>query len=221
MELDDLKPAWQRLEQELETQKRITARLMAEQTSSRLQASLKPLLNWQSFQIVAGIVLATLGAQVWLAHRHDTLTFVSGLIVHAYAIALIIGGARTVQLLLDIDYAAPVVTLQKRIAKLDKSYVRSGWILGLPWWLLWIPFGIVLLSKIGVDLSGVPIGAWLPANIVVGLLGMLLTVAAFHWAKRSTKPGTGRRLERMVSGASIDNAKRLLAGVEEFERDAG
>ena len=220
MELDDLKPAWQRLEQELEAQKRITARLLAERTSSRLEAALKPLLTWQTFQIFAGIVLATLGAQVWLAHRDETLLFVSGLVVHAYAIALIIGGARIVQLLLEVDYAAPVVTLQKRIARLDRSYVRSGWILGLPWWLLWIPFALVLLERFGIDVSFVPASAWLPGSVIVCSLGMLLTVAAFRWAKRSSKPGARERLQRMVSGASIDNARRLLADVEQFERDA-
>jgi hypothetical protein len=219
MELDDLKPAWQRLEQDLELQKRITERLLSEQRSTRVEASLKPLLVWQVLQIIAGIALAMVAAQAWLTHRAGTLQFVSGLVVHVYAVALIIGGARIVQLLLDIDYAAPVVELQRRIAQLERSYITSGWILGLPWWLLWIPVSLVLLEQVGIDVSSVPPSAWLPANVIICSVGMLLTVVGYQWARRSTKPGVAKRLERMVSAASIVRAKQALADIERFERN--
>lgn len=220
MELDELKPAWQRLEHELSEQKRITSALLAERASSRVESALRPLFNWQVFQIIAGFVLASLGARFWLPRLDQTLLMVSGIIVHAYGIALIINGIYVVMRLREIDYSAPVTTLQKRIARLERSYVLSGWILGLPWWLLWIPVSLVLLTLAGIDLSRVPPGSWLPANIVIGLAGMVLTVVVYRWARRSSRPGVRERLERMVSGASIDRAKRLLVDVERFEGNA-
>lgn len=221
MELDDLKPAWQRMERELRAQRRITLTLLAERASSRVEASLKPLFNWQVFQIIVGIGLAGLGAQFWLPRMDQTLLLVSGIIVHVYGVALIINGINVVMRIKEIDYGAPVTTLQKRVARLERGYVLSGWILGLPWWLLWIPVALILLTLAGIDVSSAPAENWLPANIVVGVLGMVLTVVGFHWARRSSRPGVRARVERMASGASIDKAKRLLADIERFEQDAG
>jgi len=220
MELDDLKQTWQRMEQELASQRRITARLLAQSTSSDIESSLKPLLNWQVFQIIAGIVLAGLAAQLWIPRMDQTLLLVSGVIVHIYGIALIINGIRVVLRLKEIDYGAPITTLQKRIARLERSYVVSGWILGLPWWLLWIPMSLLVMALAGMDLSGIATQTWLPVNILFGVVGMVLTTAGYHWARRSSRPGLSERLDRMVSGASIDNAKRLLADIDQFERGA-
>ena len=220
MELDDLKPAWQRLESELRAQQRMTAALLTERATSRVEDSLRPLFNWQVIQIVIGIGLAALAGQFWVPRMDQTLMLVSGVIVHVYALGLIVAGIRVVTLIKDIDYGAPVMSLQKRIARLERSYVRAGWILGLPWWLLWIPMALMFLTMAGIDLSRVPAENWLPANIVVGIVGMILTVAGFQWARRTSRPGVQARIARMVSGASIDRAKRLLADIERFEREA-
>ena len=220
MELDDLKQTWQRMEHELKKQRRISSELLVERLSSRVEASLRPLFNWQILQIVVGIGLAGLGAQFWIPRMDHTLLLVAGIIVHAYGVALIINGIRVLLRIREIDYGAPVTTLQKRIARLERSYVLSGWILGLPWWLLWIPLALVSMTLAGVDISRVSPESWLPANIVFGVIGMLLTVVGFHWARRSSRPGLRARVERMASGASIDKAKRLLADVERFEREA-
>jgi len=220
MELDDLRETWQRMERELQSQKRISTDLLAERFSSRIEASLKPLFNWQILQIIIGIGLAALAGQFWVPRMDQTLLLVAGIIVHIYGVALIINGIRILMRLKEIDYGASVTTLQKRIARLERSYIQSGWILGLPWWLLWIPMALVLLTLAGIDLSRIPPENWLPANIAVGVIGMLLTVVGFHWARRSKRPGMRARVDRMVSGASIDGAKRLLVDVERFERDA-
>ncbi len=220
MELDDLKPALAKLERELQLQRKMTTALVAERAVSRVRDSLAPLFNWQVFQIVAGLVLVVLAGPFWVERMDQTLSLVSGISLHIYGIAMIVNGIRVVMRLREIDYAAPVITLQKRIASLERSYVLSGWILGLPWWLLWIPVGVVIASFLGIDISRVPAEQWLPINIVVGIVGMLLTVAAFHWVQRSGSPDVRSRVQRMVSGASISNAKRLVGDIERFESDA-
>lgn len=220
MELDDLKADWQRMQRELATQQRIPAKLLAEQTNARIQNSLKPLFSWQVFQVIVGIALAGFSAQFWLPRVDQTLLLVSGIVIHIYAIALIINGIHVMLRLKEIDYSAPVTTLQKRVGRLERSYVLSGWILGLPWWLLWIPVALMLLTLVGIDVSGVPAANWLPANIIIGIIGMVLTVVGFHWARRSSRPGVRANVERMVSGASIDKAKHLMADIERFEQDA-
>mgnify|MGYP001823265793 CR=1 FL=1 len=220
MELNELKQAWQNMEQELQAQKRISAKLLAERTSSGLEASLRPLFRWQVVQIVIGVCLSALAGQFWVARADQTSLLVAGIIVHIYAIALIINGARVLMRFKEIDLSASVTTLQRRVARLEQTYVRSGWILGLPWWVLWIPVALMLLEMIGIDISRVPASSWMPGSIAFGILGMLLTVIGFQWARRSTRPGVRERVERMASGVNIDKAKRLLADVERFEQES-
>lgn len=219
MELNELKQAWQSMEQELQAQKRISAKLLAERTSSGLEASLRPLFRWQVVQIVIGVCLSALAGQFWVARADQTSLLVAGIIVHIYAIALIINGARVLMRFKEIDFSAPVTTLQRRVARLERTYVRSGWILGLPWWVLWIPVSLMLLELIGIDISRAPASSWMPGSIAFGVLGMLLTVIGFQWARRSTRPGVRERVERMASGVNIDKAKRLLADVERLEQE--
>lgn len=218
MELDDLKSTWQQLEHELEAQRRITTALVAEGNSRRLERHLRTLFTWQVVQIVVGVLLAAIGGQFWVPRMDEPILFVSGLIVHAYGIALIINGCRVVLRYRQIDFGAPVTALQKSIAQLEHSYVISGWILGLPWWLLWIPIAIVAMTLFGVDVLRGDAAGWLTANIVGGLIGMGLTVVAYFWAKRSTRPGVRARLARLVRGASLQRARELLADIEAFER---
>lgn len=219
MELDELKVAWQRMDADLRTQRRVTSTLVAERTASRLQSSLKPLLNWQVVQIVAGVLVAMLGGSVWTTNLDAMPLLVSGSIVHLYGIALIVNGARVVLRLRQIDYGAPVVRLQSDVTRLERSYITSGWILALPWWLLWIPFTLVVMAAAGVDVAQSIAGSWILANVVFGVAGMAATVAVFVWARRSNRPGLRERLGRMASAVSIDRAKRALAEIERFERE--
>ena len=216
MELDELKSAWQSVVQEQQTLKHVTATLVAERNRSRLERVLTPLFKWQVAQIVMGVVLAGVGGQFWIPRMDEPVLFASGLIVHAYGIALIINGLRVVLRYREIDFSAPVIALQRSVARLERSYVISGWILGLPWWLLWIPMAIVLMTLIGVDVWRGEASGWLTVNIVVGLIGMGITVAAYFWARRSTRPGVQKRLGRLVRGASLDQAQALLAEVDAF-----
>ncbi len=220
MELDELKTAWQQMDQELQKQQRITAALVAERTALLVETSLKPLFRWQVFQILVGIVFISMGSSFWVDHLGETVLFASGVIVHIYGIALIANAAWVITRIKTIDYGASVTELQKRVAKLEKSYVISGWILGLPWWFMWLPVAIVLLTSLGVDITRVPAENWLPINLVICAVGAALTLCWYAWARRSKKPGVRERLERSERGASIENARRAIADVERFEREA-
>jgi len=221
MELDDLRSAWQQVTQELQAQKRVTDKLLSERAGRGLERTLRPLFNWQVVQILIGILLAGVGGQFWVPRMGEPILFASGLIVHAYGVALIINGIRVVMRYREIDFGAPVMTLQKSVARLERSYVISGWILGLPWWLLWIPMAIVLLTWIGIDVLRGDASGWLLPNILVGIAGMALTLAFYFWARGSTRPGVRKRLARLVRGASLDRAQALLADIESFEQPTG
>ena len=220
MELDELKSAWHQTQAELDRQKKMTSSLLAERANTRVEASLKPLFNWQFLQIVIGAVLAVAGARFWFSRMDEPLLLASGLIVHAYGIALVINGAWVISRIREIDYCESVTNIQKRIARLEQSYVISGWVLGLPWWLLWIPTSLILVTWFGFDVAGETLSNWIIANTMLGTIGMVLTVLAYQWVRRSTRPGVRERLDRVARGVSIDGAKRALADIERFEDPA-
>jgi len=218
MELDDMKGAWQHVDAGLGPMERMELFQRAEQAGGRMQSSLRPLLGWQWVQLAAGVVLALVAGLFWTRHTDQALLLGSGLVLHAYGIALIVHGARVVWRLQQLDYSAPVTTLQRDLAGLERSYVRSGWMLSLPWWVLWVPFLLVGMQLVGVDVAEASLDAWLLANMGVGVLGMLLTVAVFRWAHRSTRPGFRERLVAFSRVESIERARQALVEVERFER---
>ena len=221
MELDELKTAWQQMDQELQKQQRITAALIEERTGLLVLSSLKPLFRWQVFQILVGIVFIIIGSGFWVDHIGETMLFASGVIVHIYGIALIANAAWVITRIKTIDYGASVTELQKRVAKLEKSYVISGWIVGLPWWFMWLPVAVVLVTSIGVDISRAPPEGWLTINLIICTVGAALTLSWYAWRRRSKNPGVRERIERSERGASIEKAWQAIADVERFEREAG
>lgn len=219
MNLDELKPAWNELERRVIAQQTVIDELLLKQTSRDVQKSIKPLMFGQIAQIVIGVALAGLGAQFWIPRTGISLFLVSGLITHLYGVALIINGIRVLRKVLAVDFSSPVLVVQKGIAEIESTYVTSGWVLGLPWWLLWIPISIVVLTFAGIDLLRVEPSTWLIPNIVIGVLGMVATVFGYRYLRSTANPEIQSRLDRMVAGASIQEAKARLADFEQFERE--
>jgi hypothetical protein len=70
---------------------------------------------------------------------------VAGLAVHLYAVLLIVLGARALAAIYRLDFSAPAATIRKQLA-LARPRARAGLVIGLAGWLLWIPFGMVMLA---------------------------------------------------------------------------
>jgi hypothetical protein len=122
-------------------------------------------------------------------------------------------GVRVLVQVHTLDLADPVVAIQKRLAKLHRSYLTTSLAVGLPWWLLWLPL-IMVLS--GVDLVSRASTAWLLASVVVGVVGILGTL---FWTRRQF--GSDHVAATRHAGAenSVRNAQRLLEQIARFERE--
>jgi len=82
---------------------------------------------------LGGALIAAGVAGWWRFPRLPHLV-VAGVTVHACGIALLIAAARTIWFLNRIDYAAPVVSIQRQLGGLRAWYVRCGVWLGQAWW---------------------------------------------------------------------------------------
>lgn len=115
-----------------------------------------------------------------------------------------------------LDFAAPVVTIQRQLLTLRKIYAMGGTcVVGLPWWFLTAPL-LVDLTR-GAIVKNAPEVIWIqPA---VGALGLLGTAWLYRWAHRPQRAALARRLDNTATGASIRRAQAAAADIGSFERE--
>lgn len=217
MEIDDMKAAWQTLNQRLDAQEALSLHVFKEGKLDRMRRGLRPLVWGQAIQIAAGALLALWGGSFWVDHRAVPHLLIAGLIVHATGISMIALGTLMEALISRIDYSAPVLTIQRQLAQLRRVYVRAGAVVGLPWFVLWVPFTIVALKSVfGPDLYlNAPQMVW--SNIGFGSACMLGTLGLVRWARG--RPRVARQLNDFAAGRSIAKAQGVLDEIARFEKE--
>ncbi|MCY7353748.1 MAG: serine/threonine protein kinase [Lysobacter sp.] len=219
MELDDFKQAWQTLDARLERQNALNLRLYTDGKLEKARSGLRPLVWGQALQMVFGVLLMLLAGSFWVDHRGVLPLLVSGLIVHAYGLAITVIGGITLGMISRIDYAAPVLGIQKQLARLRSFYIRGGMFAGLSWWVLWVPFLIVLAGH-GGDIDG---QAWLLSvlyiNTGLGVAGLLATWWFHRWSRHPSRPRLAQAMENSLTGESLRKAQRVLDEIERFQQE--
>lgn len=206
MELDDLKRAWQALDRRLALDHALRLDELRERRSGRARGSLRPLFWGQLLQIVFAIAILLLGVSTWVQHRQVTSLFVSGVILHVYAVLALICAGHTLHLIRHIDYAAPVLEIQRRLLRLRSWHIAAGMLVGLSWALLWIPFMICLT---GVNIwSQAPSVIWISGGIGVAILAA--TAAYGIWLRNPAREHLARAASDRSAGGSIVRAQALV-----------
>ena len=219
MELDEMKNAWLLLDRRLERQEALNLNAFREGRLDRLRKSLRPLKVGQIVQIVAGALLALLFAPFWVEHIDTPHLVVVGLSLHVYALMFIVSGARDLDLMRRIDYSAPVVAIQQRLAKLRAWRIRIAPIFGAIGCVIWVPFLLWLFEVgFGVDVYAInPNVVWILLASGLGCLGLMLLF--LRWAKQPRRERIARYLEDSAAGRSIAKAQRFLDEVTAFARE--
>lgn len=214
MELDEMKLAWQFLGARLEQQHALNLQLFRESRLDKLRRGLRPLLWGQSLQLVIGVALAICGGVLWTTHLQRIEVLACGLVAHAYGMLLIIFSARNLYLLDRVDYSAPVLDIQRRIAGLRAFRVRVeapvNAVLGC---FIWIPVLWASLAVYGIDLWSPGFIRWGVATGLVGLASIVVVV----WAMR--RMGHGGKIEDHSAGRSVLKAQAALDEIARFERE--
>jgi hypothetical protein len=218
MELDDLKPAWHDLDRRLQQQHALQLHLVHEAGTAKMKSSLRPLFWGQVLQIGFGLLFVLLAARFWSSGPTLPHLVVAGVVVHAYGVATIVVAGVTLALMRGIDYTAPVLAIQKQLARLQVHYIRSGMVAGLPWWFLWVPLLLVLSGLAGVDLHARAPGlAWM--GLGVGVAGLLATFCFHLWSRHPSRAALARRLDDSATGGSLRRARAHLEELLRFERE--
>lgn len=219
MELDDLKAAWQTLDHRLQLNNALKLHELRERTLAKTRSCLRPLFWGQLLQIVLiGIPSIALAAVLWMSKPAFASVILAGVVLHAYGVLTIITAGVVMGQLAKLDHAAPVVELQRQLARTRTDYVRSGMVAGLPWWFLWVVILMVLAGLRDIDLlAEAPSIVW--GGLGVGALGLLGTFWFHRWARRPERASLGRRMDDSLTGGSLRKAMARLQDVQRFEQD--
>ncbi len=167
---------------------------------------LLPVLVGASFNVAVGGWLTNVFARFWLAHLDMPSSLVAGMALHAASVGLVIMGAVQLLLVTRINFAQPVLTIQRYLALLQAWEARSFRWAWLGAWLLWP----ALLVAGAMAIAGVDLWARAPGvvlvNVAAGVGGALLSVVFDRIARR---PGgrLGAWMERLLTNQSVKRAK--------------
>lgn len=216
MELDELKQAWQLLDHRLQQQHTLHVQCFRDGRLDKLQRGLRPLVWGQAIQMIIGVLGVLFVAPIWIAHRQEPAVLIAGLVMHLYCIGMIVVGAVVQAQVARIDYGAPVVTIQRQLLRLRKTYSIAGaCVVGLPWWFLTAPL-LVVLTRGGIMFVA-PSVIWI--QLAVGALGLLATFWFYRWSHRPERASLARRIDDSTVGGSLRRAQAALDDIARFERE--
>ena len=219
MEFEDMKAAWQTLDRRLEQQHALNLQLFRDSRVDKARSGLRPLFWGQVAQILFGVLMILLGVSVWSGHRGNAGLLISGIIVHVYGVVAIMLAGITIGMIQRLDYAAPVLVIQKQLVQLRSFYIRSGMVVGLTWWLFWIPFVGALFSWLaGVDFYA-NMGDAIGWCIGSGVVGLIATWAFHRWAQRSGRARLQKAMDDSMTGGSLRKAQSILDEIRRFEQE--
>lgn len=228
MDLDTLKTTWKALDErlariealqaqanDLERARDAEARAKAGQLASR--RALRPLAIGLGLQAIAGVVLATIAVSFWVRRADLGAQFVVyGVLVQAYALALIASAGHELSLIRRVRMTGAVLDMQGALAALRRWRETVGWVLGLAGGVIWVPLLLMGLAVLGADV-------WTDHPSLIGWLacwavgGTAAVWALLRWAERH--PRFGASMRASAAGQSVRRAELALADVRAFEAE--
>jgi hypothetical protein len=221
MELDDLKELWAASNRKLEASTRLNTRLLQQINLGHAESFLKR-LSWGVWleQALTLLIIVLLGSFT-ADHVREPHFLIPALTLDVYAIVLLVVRIRELVDLGSVDYAEPVIAIQKRLEELRVRRIRTTtWRLLLgP--LMWLPVLVVVLRGLfGIDVYAAAPPSWFIGNLLFGLavipIAILLARRYGHLFKRSSLV---RGLADDIAGRSLVAALDALDTLRRFEDD--
>ncbi len=215
MELDDLKSAWQSIDRRLAEQNALALHVFKENKLAQARSLLRPLQWGQVLQLLTGLGMIIWFAPFWVEHRHVPHLLISGLLLHVYGLLFVIFAARELFLIGTIDYAAPVLTIQKQLLTLRNWRIRMAPIFGLTGCFIWIPLMLVIFKYLGVDVWQKSPGLVL-IFIASGLISLIVFLSIWKWSRG---PSLVQETNDYSAGRSLQRAQSVLDEIARFEQE--
>jgi hypothetical protein len=164
-----------------------------------------------------------LGVACWTRNTEVAGLFASGIIVHAFGVLTVALAGITLGLVASIDYAAPVLRIQRQMARLLRFHGVNATLAGAPWWVMWV-LVVVAVSGLGAPPVQSTTPVWIQASLAIGVAGLLGTWL-YAWRMRRTRRAAGTAAggegQACVAdgGDGIRRGQRILDEIARFERE--
>jgi hypothetical protein len=222
MNLEELKDQWTSQNEKLEKSLRLNAALLRESASGKTRGALSGLARAIWIELVINFVALLLLGSFIADHVSEPRFLVPAVVLHLFAIGLIVAAVRQLAALAQIDFDAPILLSQKKLESLRIQRIRATkWILILAP-LLWTPLFIVALKGfLGVDAYAVFPAAWLLMNLIAGagLIPLLLWISKRFAGRFGDSPFV-QQLMNDIAGRNLAAAQAHLDRLSNFEREA-
>jgi hypothetical protein len=220
MELDEMKQAWQELSVRLDQQHALNRQIFRTNQTDRLRRGLRPLVWGQSVHITFGIAIMLWGISFWSTHTHIWQAMACGIFMQVFGTLAIIFPARVLSFVQAIDYAAPVLDIQRRVAQLRAWRVKvEAPVFTVLSSIIWIP-GMLMLIQYEMDRAHVDLwnilSAKFPWLLLAGAISLALVGLAYvllRWL------GRRRWLEDNFASSAVKRAEHMLEEIARFEHE--
>lgn len=218
MELDELKAAWQSLDRRLQQHDAINLQLFKHTKLEKARSTLRPLLWGQVLQMLLGIGLVVLGVACWTRNTDVPGLLATGILVHAFGVITIAAAGITMGLVGNIDYSAPVLKIQRQLARLLRFYTLNANACGAPWWVMWV-LVVVAFAGLGPVDPQASTPAWIWISLAIGVAGLLGTWGFFFWRRRTPAQHADEGTCIADGADGIRRSQRILDEIAQFDRE--
>jgi hypothetical protein len=219
MKLDEIKTQWTAYDMELGNRWQLNLSLLA--GWKKAESALQGLSRVVVVEMVAGLITVAVLAGFLVAHFQELPFFLPALGLHAFAIFQVASSGYQFVKLREIDFSAPILVSQKKLAVLRRLRTRvTMWTLILSP-LLWVPLLIVLLKGLlGINAYESLDTPWLIANVLFGIAFIPVMIwASKHFSPRWQGSAFVKGLMDYIAGHELSDMNAFLARLEEYEQD--
>jgi Zn-dependent protease with chaperone function len=213
MDFDELERRWREQDRNAERALRLGTIVLEHSALGRIEQSMRRLSNGLIVNTLLNAVAVLFCGSFAADHVGDVRLFVPAAVLGVYFIGILVAEIRQIAALRGTDYDEPVIAVQRRLTQVRAERARAvQWLLAsAP--LMWVPLLIVLPAAIGIDVYAALGGAYLMANLLLGLAVLAVGILA---SKRFGGPFWDR-----LSGRSLSAALDSLEALRRFEEEPG
>lgn len=220
MELDELKSAWKDMDRKLAASMALNVKLFREMKVDKIRAALRRVALVVASELVLALVMALWVGGFMAHHVRETRFLAAAMMLQALAIVSIWSGVRDLARIGEIDYAAPVVKIQRQMAELRASRTWLARLQLLSWPVLWAPAVVVILRAAGMQrASGTLVGRWFWLNVLAGVGMALMGAWAVRLGEKDNAPRWLKDLSDNIAGRNVARASALVEEIAQFEKE--
>jgi hypothetical protein len=217
MELDELKASWQRLDRRVQELTAINRRLVFDTVIRKARWRLAPVIAGAVANVIIGAFFAVTSGAFWTAHLDSPPVLVSGIAMHLLGIMFIVIGIGRLALARRVDFARPVLEIQRSLASLQQW---EAWSFHAAWaGCCAIPLAIAIsitMAALGANFRERASG-YLLVNLVVWV-AVAAAPLLLYVVSRRRGGKFAARMDAFLTSHSISRARALIDEIDEFAR---